>query len=141
MPAEEPSIGAESRSLPADCGDTMESLSAARERAAPAPAIAEYVSVPWAAEEPSAQEVLYANKKKWRCLGSVSVLFGPPNEKKDVREAREAEAKRLCGSCPVKGPCLEVALSFPGRQQHGVQGGMTAEERKAILKDRAHKPQ
>jgi hypothetical protein len=37
-------------------------------------------------------------------------------------------ALEICASCPVKQKCLDHALETP--EQHGIWGGMTAEERK-----------
>lgn len=41
-------------------------------------------------------------------------------------------ARRLCGDCPVKAPCLEYALV--NRIDHGVWGGTSERERRRILK-------
>ncbi len=43
-------------------------------------------------------------------------------------------ARRICGTCPVKGPCLEYALDQ--RVDHGVWGGASERERRRILKRR-----
>jgi WhiB family redox-sensing transcriptional regulator len=36
-------------------------------------------------------------------------------------------AKRICGSCPVRGHCLTHALT--NNEQHGIWGGLDEEER------------
>ena len=43
-------------------------------------------------------------------------------------------AKRICATCPVKGPCLEYALEH--RIDHGVWGGTSERQRRRILKKR-----
>jgi WhiB family redox-sensing transcriptional regulator len=43
-------------------------------------------------------------------------------------------ARRICGACPVKEPCLEYALAE--RIDHGVWGGTSERERRRILKRR-----
>lgn len=43
-------------------------------------------------------------------------------------------ARRICGACPVKAPCLEYALVH--RIDHGVWGGSSERERRRILKRR-----
>lgn len=41
------------------------------------------------------------------------------------------DAKKICGRCPVRAPCLDYALAT--RQQHGVWGGMSERERRRLL--------
>ncbi|MBI4728650.1 MAG: WhiB family transcriptional regulator [Acidobacteria bacterium] len=74
---------------------------------------------------------------KARCRGADPNLFFAPNhaEKKEEREEREATAKGLCGECPARGACLDFALAT--REPHGVWGGLTEIERRAILAKRA----
>jgi len=43
-------------------------------------------------------------------------------------------ARRVCGDCPVKAPCLEHALR--NRIDHGVWGGCSERERRRIIKRR-----
>ena len=45
-----------------------------------------------------------------------------------------AQAKAVCGACPVQAPCLEYALL--NRIDHGVWGGTSERERRRILKRR-----
>jgi len=60
------------------------------------------------------------------------VFFPPAHfERKDEKEAREARAKAICGSCPVRRPCLDYALRI--REPHGIWGGLSEAERKQIL--------
>lgn len=44
----------------------------------------------------------------------------------------QAEAKRICGACPVRAGCLAHALGLDGTagEPHGVWGGRTPEERR-----------
>ncbi|WP_395365964.1 WhiB family transcriptional regulator [Streptomyces sp. YH02] len=48
--------------------------------------------------------------------------------------ATQNRAKELCTGCPVRGECLAQALDE--RIEHGVWGGMTARDRRALLKRR-----
>lgn len=41
-------------------------------------------------------------------------------------------AKQICSNCPVQASCLADALAR--REPHGVWGGLTANERKALLR-------
>jgi len=70
---------------------------------------------------------------KAACRGPQSSVFFPPAhfERKDEKEAREARAKAICGSCPVRRPCLDYALRI--REPHGIWGGLSEAERKQIL--------
>ena len=43
-------------------------------------------------------------------------------------------ARRICATCPVKGPCLEYALR--NRIDHGVWGGSSERERRRIARQR-----
>ena len=71
------------------------------------------------------------------CRGEDSVYFFAPGyfEKRGEKLAREAVAKRICATCPVRQTCLDHALST--REGHGVWGGLNETERRAILKERA----
>lgn len=44
------------------------------------------------------------------------------------------DAKRICGQCAVAGLCLADALDR--KEMHGVRGGLSAEERKKLIKAR-----
>jgi WhiB family redox-sensing transcriptional regulator len=43
-------------------------------------------------------------------------------------------ARRICATCPVRGPCLEYALR--NRVDHGVWGGTSERERRRIARQR-----
>lgn len=49
----------------------------------------------------------------------------------------EREVAKVCQGCPVKTMCLQVGLT----EQHGVWGGLTPAERKALRPNKAHVPQ
>lgn len=71
---------------------------------------------------------------KAACRGPHSSVFYPPDEKserKDEKRAREARAKEICRTCPVKAPCLEFAISI--RETNGIWGGLSESERKPML--------
>ncbi|MGW4049526.1 WhiB family transcriptional regulator [Streptomyces sp. NPDC004779] len=51
-----------------------------------------------------------------------------------VEGAAQNRAKALCTGCPVKAECLAHALD--GRIEHGIWGGKTERERRALLKRR-----
>ncbi|MFF5504771.1 WhiB family transcriptional regulator [Streptomyces roseolus] len=51
-----------------------------------------------------------------------------------VEGAAQNQAKELCVGCPVRSECLAYALDR--RIEHGVWGGMTERERRALLKRR-----
>lgn len=74
---------------------------------------------------------------KAACRGPESRVFFPPTwpERRDEREAREARAKSICDACAVRVACLEYALQI--REPHGIWGGLTENERRAILDHRA----
>jgi WhiB family redox-sensing transcriptional regulator len=70
---------------------------------------------------------------KAACRGPQASVFFPPShfERKDEKEAREARAKAICTTCPVRRPCLDYALRI--REPHGIWGGLNELERKQIL--------
>ncbi|MFC8949512.1 MULTISPECIES: WhiB family transcriptional regulator [Streptomyces] len=51
-----------------------------------------------------------------------------------VEGAAQNRAKALCAGCPVRTECLAHALDH--RIEHGVWGGMTERERRALLRRR-----
>lgn len=70
------------------------------------------------------------------CHGADTSLFFAPNyfEKRDEKREREAQAKRICATCPVRVPCLEYALRT--RDPHGVWGGLNELERRRLVRSR-----
>jgi WhiB family redox-sensing transcriptional regulator len=74
---------------------------------------------------------------KAACRGPQAAIFFPPAhfERKDEKEAREARAKAICATCPVKRPCLDYAIRI--REPHGIWGGLNEVERKQAASRRA----
>ncbi len=70
------------------------------------------------------------------CRGEDSNMFFAPNyfERKEEKEAREAKAKAICATCPVRAECLDYALRT--REPHGIWGGLNEAERKAMIRER-----
>ena len=67
------------------------------------------------------------------CRGPQSTMFFPPNtfERKDDKDRREYNAKGICAGCCVRQDCLDYAISI--REPHGIWGGLTEGERRALL--------
>lgn len=72
---------------------------------------------------------------KAACRGPQTSVFFPPShfERKEERNAREARAKAICRTCPVRRPCLDYALRI--REPHGIWGGLNEAERRELLAD------
>lgn len=63
------------------------------------------------------------------CIGTdPAIFFGPDNEKRGARNAREAKARAICARCPERAPCLEFALGQP--DHYGYWGGVGEEGRR-----------
>lgn len=64
--------------------------------------------------------------------------FGPsqdaPAEPLAVRRARTKRAKALCARCPFRSECLASELARPEEDQHGIRGGLTAAERRRLVR-------
>jgi WhiB family redox-sensing transcriptional regulator len=75
---------------------------------------------------------------EWQMMGrcrdrSGAQFFHPDDDLGRIsRRMREAAAKRLCGSCPVRRECATHALSVG--EEYGVWGGFSETER-AMLRD------
>jgi len=69
-----------------------------------------------------------------RCRDRAGTQFFHPDDDlgRISRRLREAAAKRLCGSCPVRRECATHALSVG--EEYGVWGGFSETER-AMLRD------
>ena len=85
----------------------------------------------------SAQRVEQSWQIRAACRGPQAAVFFPPAafERKDEKLAREARAKEICRTCPVRQPCLDYAVEI--REPHGIWGGLNELERKAVLARRA----
>jgi WhiB family redox-sensing transcriptional regulator len=57
-------------------------------------------------------------------------VFFPEERGKRLR-AREEQAKRICGNCPVMASCREYALRAP--EAYGIWGALTPRERARLL--------
>lgn len=68
--------------------------------------------------------------RDWRtaavCRDTDPELFFPTAESGPVHAAQVAEAKAVCGRCPVRPECLVEAMA---RIPDGIAGGLTADER------------
>jgi WhiB family redox-sensing transcriptional regulator len=75
-------------------------------------------------------------ERKWQddaaCRGPLAEVFYPPSdhERRTERAAREARAKAICASCPVRRDCLDHALT--AGEWHGVWGGLNEAERRGL---------
>jgi len=65
--------------------------------------------------------------KKPPCAGLGDLFYS------DIR-ADQTEAKGICFGCPVRLPCLARALEE--REEFGIWGGMSANERRRELRNR-----
>lgn len=67
------------------------------------------------------------------CMGLNDLFFGPGTDGREEqgRAEREAVCKNICGTCPIRIPCLETALIYEAKW--GVWGGMGEGERKAFV--------
>lgn len=63
-------------------------------------------------------------------------LFFPIHVSSDYEDPtrQEQAALRICAGCPVRESCLALELSYGLSHQHGVVGGMTENQRRALLR-------
>lgn len=73
-------------------------------------------------------------RKQAACRGLDASLFHPVDDEGNTDESAAELARAVCGRCSVRQACLEYALTAPER--HGIWGGLTAEERRRILRRR-----
>lgn len=59
------------------------------------------------------------------------LFFHPAGERGSTRRRRDAAAKEICAECPVIMQCGAQALRV--REPFGVWGGLTEDEREALL--------
>ena len=80
---------------------------------------------------------------EWQEQGNCSKIDDPEifflehAERGKEKRKREQQALKICRSCPVIEKCLEHALTVP--EFFGVWGGMTADQRNAILRKRGRR--
>jgi WhiB family redox-sensing transcriptional regulator len=72
---------------------------------------------------------------EWQLEGSCrdadpTLFFHPEGERGPARRTRDAAAKAVCATCPVRRQCREHALAV--REPYGVWGGLTEDEREAM---------
>ena len=74
------------------------------------------------------------------CNGmDMRLFFGRAGEPRPERENREAKAKAVCKSCPVRAQCLDDALR--NSIKHGIWGGLNEEERARERRRRSRRPE
>ena len=84
----------------------------------------------------SAPPVPVADLWEWQHRGlcrftNPEVFFHPEGERGPSRRWREDRALAICRQCPVLQECREHALRV--HEPYGIWGGMTQDEREAIL--------
>jgi len=62
------------------------------------------------------------------CRGRTNLFFGIAGERPERRARREAAARKVCETCPVRVPCRMVARA---NRENGFWGGESEEERAA----------
>lgn len=88
-------------------------------------------------------EIMMPYRRDWRVFGACRdedpELFFPISSKGPAAQQIDA-AKAVCARCRVRGECLRFALD--NRQDYGVWGGTSEEERKEMRsqRDGAHRP-
>ena len=67
------------------------------------------------------------------CRGPHNGIFFPPSrlERRPDKRRREQRAKEICSQCSVQEECRNYAFSI--REQHGIWGGLTEKERRALV--------
>lgn len=68
----------------------------------------------------------------------TDVFFHPEGERGSARVRRETAAKAICATCPVLASCAAHALAV--REPYGVWGGMSEDDRDAIISGREPAP-
>ena len=64
------------------------------------------------------------------------LFFGADDGESEIeKQTREAHARSVCHTCPVKEPCLEFAMET--NQKYGIWGGLTDKERASLKRRRA----
>ncbi|MGH9198090.1 MAG: WhiB family transcriptional regulator, partial [Acidimicrobiia bacterium] len=59
------------------------------------------------------------------------LFFGADEGESEIeKQTREAHARSICQTCPVKEPCLEFAMET--NQKYGIWGGLTDKERSSL---------
>ncbi len=79
----------------------------------------------------------HSDEWTWQLFGScrkidVDVFFSPPTEPEPIRAEREAIAKKVCSTCPVRDACLRHALAID--EAYGIWGGTSESERASVIR-------
>ncbi|WP_354644825.1 WhiB family transcriptional regulator [Kitasatospora camelliae] len=61
----------------------------------------------------------------------TDLFFHPSGERGTPHDEREQAAVAVCARCPVRSECRRYALA--AREPYGVWGGLTEDERRALL--------
>ncbi|MCL4138631.1 UNVERIFIED_CONTAM: hypothetical protein GTU68_054420 [Idotea baltica] len=66
------------------------------------------------------------------CRGPHNSIFFPPTrmERRPDKRRREQRAKEICADCIVQNECRDYAFKIG--EQHGIWGGLTEKERRAL---------
>jgi len=77
-----------------------------------------------------------ADRWDWQLQGlcrelPTEMFFHPEGERGPRRRNRETAAKAVCNTCPVLAQCRAHALAV--REPYGIWGGLSEEEREAII--------
>jgi WhiB family redox-sensing transcriptional regulator len=84
----------------------------------------------WTAHSRAAER--WAWQLSARCRGAdSSVFFHPEGERGRARARRLKKAQEFCAECPVAAQCRDHSISFA--EQFGIWGGLSEEERAALL--------
>lgn len=86
----------------------------------------------------TALDLFMRREGDWRdesaCLTEDPEMFFPPKGRNDLIQ----KAIGVCNGCPVRNQCLEFELENSGYESdHGVFGGTTEKERKALRRGAA----
>lgn len=77
-------------------------------------------------------------RKQGNCTDRNAELFHPLSEDGPAADAQIEEAKAVCRGCPVLDKCQSYALDISNQVFHGVVGGMSARERRAVWDRQKH---
>jgi len=85
--------------------------------------------------KPISRDLDVAWRKHAACVGAATSLFYPQIEEFDRGSpagmwGREAQAKKICESCPVSRECLNYA--YAAGERDGIWGGLTFNERRSL---------
>ncbi|GAB3471880.1 WhiB family transcriptional regulator [Actinophytocola sediminis] len=74
-------------------------------------------------------------KTRAACHGQWDLFHGPPAENRANIHSRTQAAKAICAVCPVRRPCLQLALDTHDRW--GIYAGTTDKDRRHLKRDAA----